>query len=144
MNFLLKVATKRLQQTFKEQYEHSKGQPWQPASVKSFLDSEQDVKKSLNNDQKKIIKRVPEEWDISLLAVVLLNSSIQNDVQVKIHIKALKKIRNTLAHNVSMTITKDEFAKYFDGIEKILLAFGENSAKLSQLKNCGKNNKKLF
>ena len=134
--FLTRIATKRLQQIFTDRYEQSKGLCWHSSQAKAFLDSEQGVK--LTKDQKSTIKRkLPEEWDISLIAAILLNSSLLNDAQIKKHIQQLKKIRNAIAHNVTMSVSVDDFSKNWQDMEKILLAFGESSTKLEQLKNSG-------
>ena len=124
---------------FKQRYQAAKGREWDSGSVVDFVDNEgHEIFKSFNKDQRQVFQETSvEDWDISLLSLLLLKTPLLRGNQFKsdkLQIKGLKEIRNQIMHNAGMKIADADFEKLWKDIEDILVYFGENRSNLTPLK----------
>ncbi|CAF1469245.1 unnamed protein product, partial [Didymodactylos carnosus] len=136
-------------QLFKKRYQQFFGQAWidSPALGSQFYNSvirsnHQNFKFLYPSQRVSIQNGNSEDWDITLLAALLLNisrpqtlsSALQQalDTEDK-YLKDLRDIRNDLAHHATRLITDIEFSITCKKLKSILIFFGEDDTELDKL-----------
>ncbi len=110
-------STGHLHQIFKKRLKVESGEDWrdEPKYIQNFLiqNCEEMLKKAIPLQKEILLKSCSsEDWDMSLMSLVLLNFG--NGKKYKLQnqaIRQLKDLRNDLAHHKSKKCTQSEYSE---------------------------------
>ena len=151
LQICLTEANKTLRNMFKNRWKEVFYNKWNDTETDALFfttdERGRDIKKQLRGKQFQISLESgnSKEWDINLLATILLSKLFQ-EKSSKIHIERIREIRNKLAHLPDMTVNDEVFEDLYEAFCQSMksLGFGENSFSLLKSKFYNQQSKTCF